>query len=807
MCMAYNAQFDLRGKKIQDTYSQVLQYDTSSNVSYTGQGSSFNLSSSNAVTASFAQIAALANNATSASYAPAVPSLSSSWASASFVASSASFASQSISSSFAVSSSWAPVGVQVSSSWSSASFVAESSSFASQSISSSFAISASWAPDQTVSVNSASWASSSISSSYLKTSGITGSEGTLNIRYNTGGNGLYLNDIDGTDSPGTRLLCVAPNGFVAYPSWVDALIIYDVAFDGRFSGSFTGSYTGSLFGTSSWARNALSVTSASWASASLFSTSSSFASRSISASYAPQVEQISASWASASLSSSYTDRAVSASIADRLIGSGRIDSILSYVDGVGTVFNTKAISAGIVFYASTWPGTSITMSSDGVHGDLVGTASWAVSASWAPDQTVTVNSASWASASFFATSASFASRSISASFASRYPIIAGILTTRSFTQDVDDGWGIATASGSGIQLGEGFFVYIDGVAVFSENVETSKSFTAVGGVTGSLVGTASWSSNSLFATSASFASRSISASYAPQFEQISASWASASFVATSASFASRSISSSNAVTASWVPNLYPQTEQISASWASASFVADSASFASRSISASYAPQFEQISASWASASFFATSASFASRSISSSYSSGSFVQDGNAFGQSASLGTTDNFSLVLKANNTQSLFVNTNGRVSIGTGSATRTLHVVGNGILSERVGATPQLVLRNGNDWGFSVGTNGSLQTSDMNNGNINALTIQSASIDGLVTLNGSRVLIGNGGHLSSSVVTASIYAPSSIEIPYSSSLQSLTPETRTGSMYFETVNNLLYIYNGSSWKSSSFV
>ena len=604
MCMAYNAQFDLRGKKIQDTYSQVLQYDTSSNVSYTGQGSSFNLSSSNAVTASFAQIAALANNATSASYAPAVPSLSSSWASASFVASSASFASQSISSSFAVSSSWAPVGVQVSSSWSSASFVAESSSFASQSISSSFAISASWAPDQTVSVNSASWASSSISSSYLKTSGITGSEGTLNIRYNTGGNGLYLNDIDGTDSPGTRLLCVAPNGFVAYPSWVDALIIYDVAFDGRFSGSFTGSYTGSLFGTSSWARNALSVTSASWASASLFSTSSSFASRSISASYAPQVEQISASWASASLSSSYTDRAVSASIADRLIGSGRIDSILSYVDGVGTVFNTKAISAGIVFYASTWPGTSITMSSDGVHGDLVGTASWAVSASWAPDQTVTVNSASWASASFFATSASFASRSIS-----------------------------------------------------------------------------------------------------------------------------------------------------------------------------------------------------------SSYSSGSFVQDGNAFGQSASLGTTDNFSLVLKANNTQSLFVNTNGRVSIGTGSATRTLHVVGNGILSERVGATPQLVLRNGNDWGFSVGTNGSLQTSDMNNGNINALTIQSASIDGLVTLNGSRVLIGNGGHLSSSVVTASIYAPSSIEIPYSSSLQSLTPETRTGSMYFETVNNLLYIYNGSSWKSSSFV
>ena len=61
-------------------------------------------------------------------------------------------------------------------------------------------------------------------------------------------------------------------------------------------------------------------------------------------------------------------------------------------------------------------------------------------------------------------------------------------------------------------------------------------------------------------TSASFASQSISASYAPQFEQISASWSSASFVATSASFASRSISASYA----------PQFEQISASWASSS---------------------------------------------------------------------------------------------------------------------------------------------------------------------------------------------------------------------------------------------
>lgn len=62
----------------------------------------------------------------------------------------------------------------------------------------------------------------------------------------------------------------------------------------------------------------------------------------------------------------------------------------------------------------------------------------------------------------------------------------------------------------------------------------------------------------------------------------SASWSSASFVATSASFASQSIS------ASWAPAV-ASNFAISASWSSQSFWATSASFASRSISASWAP--------------------------------------------------------------------------------------------------------------------------------------------------------------------------------------------------------------------------
>jgi len=36
--MAYNPQFDLRGKRIEDTYNQILQCDTSSGNYYTGQG-------------------------------------------------------------------------------------------------------------------------------------------------------------------------------------------------------------------------------------------------------------------------------------------------------------------------------------------------------------------------------------------------------------------------------------------------------------------------------------------------------------------------------------------------------------------------------------------------------------------------------------------------------------------------------------------------------------------------------------------------------------------------------------------------
>jgi len=64
--MPYNAQYDLRGKRIEDTYSQLSQYDTASGASYTGQGSSIPFSASytpNADTSSYSFTASYALNA------------------------------------------------------------------------------------------------------------------------------------------------------------------------------------------------------------------------------------------------------------------------------------------------------------------------------------------------------------------------------------------------------------------------------------------------------------------------------------------------------------------------------------------------------------------------------------------------------------------------------------------------------------------------------------------------------------------------------------------------------------------------
>lgn len=76
--MPYNSQFDLRGQRIEDTFPQLLQYETSSNLAYDGLGnqtdvtalsSSFATSASVSSTSSYAVKASIASNANTASFA------------------------------------------------------------------------------------------------------------------------------------------------------------------------------------------------------------------------------------------------------------------------------------------------------------------------------------------------------------------------------------------------------------------------------------------------------------------------------------------------------------------------------------------------------------------------------------------------------------------------------------------------------------------------------------------------------------------------------------------------------------------
>ena len=58
--------------------------------------------------------------------------------------------------------------------------------------------------------------------------------------------------------------------------------------------------------------------------------------------------------------------------------------------------------------------------------------------------------------------------------------------------------------------------------------------------------------------------------------------------------------------------------------------------------------------------------------------------------------------------------------------------------------------------------------------------------------------------GNISCSVITASLFGAATA-VPYSSSVNAITTPVRTGSMYLGENGDLLYIYNGTTWKSCS--
>ena len=280
---------------------------------------------------------------------------------------------------------------------------------------------------------------------------------------------------------------------------------------------------------------------------------------------------ISASWASSSISSSYT---LTASFALNGGGTG------------GTSDSASWVSASVHIILADTASYFITSS--------VTSASYAISTSYAPNlypqvDQVTVPSASWVSSSAFITTSQTASyyngSVVSASYAGTASVALNAVST------ISASWASSSFSAS-------YTPYA---------VTASYAYTS--SVELVLQTSSSWSSASLSSSHADTASYVATASYYPPDNPnaISASWVSASAHITNADTASYFITSSvtsasYAISASWAPSISAGT-QVSCSWAS------------QSLSASYAPFMDNpnsVSASWASSSLSASISNTAS---------------------------------------------------------------------------------------------------------------------------------------------------------------------------------------------------
>ena len=127
----------------------------------------------------------------------------------------------------------------------------------------------------------------------------------------------------------------------------------------------------------------------------------------------------------------------------------------------------------------------------------------------------------------------------------------------------------------------------------------------------------------------------------------------------------------------------------------------------------------------------------------------------------------------------------TTAKIGIGTNSPNSSLQIVGNVSASNYTAS--------------SVGV-GFLGTSSWSNNVISSSYTVTASY--APTVLPSSITASFSGSL-----TGSVYAPSILIMPVSASANVLTPTVSTGSHYFYTsgVTNLLYIYNGTRWTSSS--
>jgi len=222
--------------------------------------------------------------------------------------------------------------------------------------------------------------------------------------------------------------------------------------------------------------------------------------------------------------------------------------------------------------------------------------------------------------------------------------------------------------GNGVPVTSSYALTASFLPVGTYQITSSQAINAQ---TASFLPVGTYNITSSWAQSASNALRSISASRADTASflpvgtyQITSSWA---------------VSASQALTASFLP---VGTYNITSSWA------QSASNAINAQTASFLPVGTyQITSSWAinalTASFIAPTGTNA------------FVQGGNSFGTTATLGTNDANSLVLETSNTTRLFISSSGNIGIGTATPANALEVNG-GITATSLTASGAII--NGN-------------------------------------------------------------------------------------------------------------
>ena len=576
-------------------------------------------------------------------------SLSSSWASASVQAQYATqslFATQSVSASYAGTASYllGGAGNSESSSWASASLQAQyttQSLYATQSISSSHALTASYLLDYAPTV-SASWASASIqsqyatqsiSASYITASNIVGNP--LSASYAlTASHAFFAYASQSITasyalSSGTASLVINPN--VSIDSFGNASLTSYVSIGGSsnagklivlntggdvviMSGSISASnYYGRLMG------RADTAISASWASASISSSYALFtstASGSISSSYAFYAATTTGSGIIGTLAFAYACNTASLARTASYITasniSGRVPTALTA---------SNADTASYAFQAAN-SFTAVSASYAPVTGEITNaqTASMALSINFVPSASL---SASWASSSVSSSYAENAATASAITFVPRAAVSASWVSasalittaqTASFVTASNVRGVVASASYAYLAVSASSLTFVPNAANFT----TQSQFA-----TQSLFASQSiLATQSLYATQSNFATQSISASYVSGsgvdgtvLTAVSASWASASFSSSYSINAASASYTSNVASASYVPGAGVDGLVSASYYAVTASLAWKAFDADRAISASYAPQsgevLSAVSASYAKTASLVVTSSYA----------------------------------------------------------------------------------------------------------------------------------------------------------------------------------------------------